>query len=155
MHVYISFSASSSAMTMFIAILVTCHVFQPVGFMLAIIIAFLGFFVPMTRHRIPHECMWQNPVMLGGLIMGVCNTVICYFFAVWPHILIHVYCTCTNICTCTVRIYTCTCTCMLACTVVLGVYIHVYVHDVNVCNVHVHVFVVHCLATVSKKPPTA
>lgn len=83
------FFASPVAITMFIAILVTCHVFQPIGFMLAIIIAFLGFFMPMTRHRIPHEAGWQNPVMLGGLIMGVCNTVICYSFAIWPHILVH------------------------------------------------------------------
>ena len=135
MHVYIYFSASSSAMTMFIAILVTCHVFQPVGFMLAIIIAFLGFFVPMTRHRIPHECMWQNPVMLGGLIMGVCNTVICYFFAVWPHILIqyivHVH---VQIIQC---VYTYTCSCMLACTVVSSMYMYMYtmysVHALCMC----------------------
>ena len=79
-----------TATTMFIAILVTCHVFQPIGFMLAIIIAFLGFFLPMGRHRIPHEAGWQNPVMLGGLIMGVSNTVICYFFAIWPHILMYI-----------------------------------------------------------------
>ena len=85
------------ATTMFIAILVTCHVFQPIGFMLALIIAFMGFFVPMTRHRIPHEASWQNPVMLGGLIMGVGNTVICYFFAIWPHILTsyHIIVACT------------------------------------------------------------
>ena len=93
MHVHIrnKFSTTSVAITIFIAILVTCHVFQPVGFMLAIIIAFLGFFLPMGRHRIPHEAGWQNPVMLGGLIMGVSNTAICYFIAILPHILIYVH----------------------------------------------------------------
>ena len=56
----------------------------PVAF---VIMAF-GFFGAIVNHRLPHDAEYQNPGAFGAFISGLILTVICYFTAVFPRILI-------------------------------------------------------------------
>ncbi len=59
---------------------------QPLGFILALLMAILGLFIPMTFHRLPHDEGWQNPTPMAGLTFGVMATTLCYFCVVFPNI---------------------------------------------------------------------
>ncbi|XP_064394109.1 probable palmitoyltransferase ZDHHC11B isoform X2 [Halichondria panicea] len=73
---------------MTLALLAITQLFQPVGFVLSLVILLLGFFLPLSMHRIPHPAGWPNPQMVGALLAGVTLTTFNYFkrvfHVVWP-----------------------------------------------------------------------
>ena len=69
------------------AMLSFCHLYTPVGFVLALVIMYFGFFGPMASHRINHDSNWPNPALYGAYLSGVAHTLVCFFAAVYPHIL--------------------------------------------------------------------
>ena len=76
-------------LALLIALYFFSHVKQPVGFVLALFMAVLGLFLPITLHRIPHDAGWENPTMMGALVLGVAHTTLCYIIAIWPNILLN------------------------------------------------------------------
>ncbi|XP_064394106.1 uncharacterized protein LOC135341468 [Halichondria panicea] len=74
--------------TLLLALVAFTHIHQPVGLVVALTIAVLGFFLPLTLHRIPHPVGWPNPLLLGALVVGVALTCLLYllriFFVLWP-----------------------------------------------------------------------
>ncbi|KAL5474657.1 hypothetical protein EMCRGX_G026639 [Ephydatia muelleri] len=69
------------------AMLSFCHLYTPVGFVLALIIVYFGFFGPMALHRIGHDSNWPNPALFGAYLSGVAHTLACFFAAIYPNIL--------------------------------------------------------------------
>lgn len=67
-------------------ILSNLYLYQPVGFVLSILILVVGFFMPLRWHRIPNDSAPQNPALLGALLAGITHTLVCYFQEVFPRI---------------------------------------------------------------------
>ena len=72
---------------MLLALVAFTHIHQPVGLVVALTIAVLGFFLPLTLHRIPHPVGWPNPLLLGALVVGVALTCLLYLLRIFFDIL--------------------------------------------------------------------
>lgn len=77
----------TSGLTLLLALLAFTYFHQPVGLVVALMIATPGFFLPLSMHRIPHPAGWPNPLMLGALVAGVGVTCLIYLFRVFFDIL--------------------------------------------------------------------
>ena len=78
-----------SAIALLLALLFLSYLVQPVGLLLALVVAWGLFFLPLSFHRIPHVSGWQNPTSMAGLVIGFSFTSLCYVSTVVPNILIY------------------------------------------------------------------
>lgn len=74
---------------MIIANLAFCYLDNPImALILAIVIVWAGFFLPMRQHRLPHDSGWHNPAFIGAMLTEIGHTALCYFIRILPHILL-------------------------------------------------------------------
>ncbi len=77
-----------TVLTFTVALQTMTQLYQPVGFVVSLVVIFIGFFLPLSMHRIPHPAGWPNPQMVGALIAGVILTTFIYLRRVFYNILL-------------------------------------------------------------------